>query len=478
MSKSKKEIIPEWAKTGHKKPVTRRDFLAHGMIPFAASAFMPNWLQFLSPESALAQAVVCPTGGTSMVPFFHLNLEGGAGLAANYVPMNAGRDLIGQAAGQNGYNIIGLGRTPVIQRVFNNAPFAGNGVSNILTGILANTQTATQNNTAFIGFCTQSRDDSSENNYSPAGMIQRAGLVGTKLPAMGNRDSNTGINQRPAVFSPQSPLIVKSFNDIANSLGYTAGLAGLNQAQKEKLTKLVGDLNNSQARKLAAINQGSQIQEMLHCVGVKNNQLVAEGSAAVDPRSNAAVAALWGLAANTAANNESFILGAQIYNVLLGQSGPGSFSKGGYDYHGNDRATVTNVRDRNAGDIIGKLLDTARILQRPLALMVTTDGAVSSDASDTPDSNFNSDRGSAGMTYLFMYHPTARPVTTDFQVGHYTNGQSADTSFISGGSPELTAQAVFLNWLKLNNRMDLYTQVVPTGRAMDAAGVAQVVKVG
>lgn len=471
MSRSKKEI-PAWAKAGHAKPVTRREFLAHGMIPFAAAAFMPNWMKLLAPENAMAQTN-CPAGGSNLIPFIQLNLEGGAGLAANYVPMDEGRQLLPS------YDIIGLGNNQVpIVRVFGNAPFAGNGISNVLTGIQSAAQQATQDSTAFIGFCVQSRDDSRENYFAANGLVQKAGLVGSKLPALGNKDTRSGINQMPAVYSPPSPLIVKSYNDIANSLGYTAGLATLSQAQKEKLTKLIGDLNTSQARKVASINSAATLQPLIDCVGIKNSQLIQEGTAAVDPRTNAAVAGVWGLNANTGVNTESFVLGAMAYNTILGQAGSASFSKGGYDYHGNSRANLTNVRDRDAGVLIGRILETARVLNKPVFLMVTTDGAVSATKSDTATSDFNSDRGSAGMIYTFLYNPAGRPGVSDFQVGHYTAGQSADSKFVIGGSPELATQAVFLNWLKMNNRMDLYTQVVPTGRGMDAATIAKVVKVG
>lgn len=77
---------------------------------------------------------------------------------------------------------------------------------------------------------------------------------------------------------------------------------------------------------------------------------------------------------------------------------------------------MTNVRDRDAGVIIGKLLESAKVMGKPLYLMVTTDGAVSSDKSATPDSNFNSDRGSAEC-YTFLYNPTGRPATTGFPSG-------------------------------------------------------------
>lgn len=473
MSKNNKNI-PNWALTGHKKPVTRREFLNYGMIPFAASAFMPNWLQLFSPERSNAQVGTnCPVAAAGMIPFIQFNLSGGAGLMANYVPMDEARNPLPS------YSIMGMGdgNLPIV-REFGNVPFAGNGNSNILTGIRERASALAINRTAFVGMCVRSRDDSSENPFSMNGMAHRAGLVGSKLPHLGTEDTATGIGQMPVLYAPPSPLIVNGFRDVANSLGYTAALAtGLNQAQRERLTRLVSDLNGEQSRKLAAINTGAGVKTLIDCAGIKNNELIREGAGAVDPRSNAAVAALWGnLTAATANNNENLVFATMVYNTLNGTAGSASLNKGGYDYHGNAR-TVTNTRDLDAGRIIGNILQTAEILQRPLFLMVTSDGSVSSENSADRQSQFNSDRGSAGMAYLIMYQPTGRIVTTDFQIGHYTAAQSADDKTVVGNSPELATQAAFANYLKMNNRMDLYSQIVTRGLT-ETARINEVVKVG
>lgn len=495
MSKNNKNK-PNWALTGHTKPVTRREFLNYGMIPFAASAFMPNWLQLFSPERSLAQVGAgCPVAGSNMIPFIQLNLSGGAGLMANYVPMDQDRNPLAS------YSIMGMGNGQVpIVREFGNVPFAGNRgdgqlISNVLVGIRERASTLAINKTAFIGMCVRSRDDSRENPYSMNGLAHKAGLVGSKLPHLGTEDTSTGISQMPVLYSPPSPLIVKGFRDVANSLGYTAALAtGLNQAQRERLTRLVSDLNGEQSRKLASINTGSGIKTLIDCAGIKNTELIREGSDAVDPRTNAAVAALWGnLNAATANNSENLVFATMVFNTLNGLSGSGSLNMGGYDYHGNARENgtiapdisgvglgneTTNSRDRRAGRVIGNILQTAEILQKPLFLLVTSDGAVSSDDSATDrQTQFNSDRGSAGMAYIIMYRPTGRVVTTDFQIGHYTASQTADDKTIVGNSTELATQAAFANYLKMNNRMDLYSQIVTRGLT-ETARINEVVKVG
>ncbi|RYZ67091.1 MAG: hypothetical protein EOP09_11620, partial [Proteobacteria bacterium] len=75
MSKDKKQI-PYWARTGHAKPVTRRDFLSAGIIPFAANIFVPNWISLVLGNSAQAQtAAACDAGAGGMIPFVTVNLS-------------------------------------------------------------------------------------------------------------------------------------------------------------------------------------------------------------------------------------------------------------------------------------------------------------------------------------------------------------------------------------------------------------------
>lgn len=488
MSKSKNNI-PVWARLGHKKPTTRREFLSYGMIPFAASTFMPNLLQILSPEAAQAQnAANCPVAGSTLIPFVQVNLSGGAGLMANFVPHDLNRNPLAS------YSIMGMGsggaNIPIV-REFGNVPFAGDRgdgqlISNFLVGLRARASAVAISKTAFIGMCVRSRDDSSENEYAMNGLVHRAGLVGSKLPHLGTEDRATGINQMPVLYAPPSPLVVNGFRDVANSLGYTAALGtALNAVQRERLTKMISDLSGAQARKLASINTGAGVQQAIDCAGIKNVDLIREGAGAVDPRSNAAVAALWGINAQTANNSDPLVFASMVFNTLNGQAGTCSINMGGYDYHGNPRAT-TNARDLAAGQLIGNIMQTADILQRPVFIYVTSDGAVSSDDSATDrQSQFNSDRGSAGCAYMIMYNPAGRPVTTDFQVGHYDrlrnnvieSTQAADDTTVVGGSPSLATQAAFANYCKLNNRMDLYAQVVTRG-LVETDRLNQVVKVG
>lgn len=459
MGKVTKKEMPIWAKLGHSKPVTRREFLGYGMIPFAASALVPGALGLLT--SLDAEAATCAEGSSSLASFITLNLSGGASLSSNYVPRDANGALLPS------YTKMGLGNNTGANALALSSEFGvqsfstpnGTAIGQLVAGIRANADAATLANTAFIALCVQSQDDTSSNKFDASGLIYRAGLVGGLLPNLGRRASATGLGQQASFINPPPPLVVRSFTDIQNSIAYTRSIAtGLSVTQRQKLSALVGNLSTSQARKLAAVNSIAGVQDLIECAGIKNVQLAA--GAPVDPVANAAVATRWGINAATAANNESKVFAAMVYNGLLGQAGTVNLERGGYDYHDGSR-TTGDTRDREAGQVIGRILDTARILNKKVMVYVTSDGSVVSNEDAAPGAAWTSDRGSAGLSMLFLYDPAGRPATTGFQIGSYTSGQAVDDKSAIGNSPELAAQAVLANYAKFNKDMSLYSKALP-----------------
>jgi len=470
MSKNKKEI-PMWARTGHAKPVTRRDFLSAGIIPFAANMFVPNWMSLILGNQAMAQttAADCPAPA-SLIPFVTVNLSGGAAMSANFVPMNAAREPI------SSYSRIGLGDNKLtLEREFGNAPFAGDQISTFLAGLRAQAVAGTIANTAFIGIPCDSQNDTNTNKFDISGAITKAGLVGTNLPNLGRVNTRTGLNQSSALLTPPSPLVVNSYNALLTSIGYSASLGtALNQNQKNSLAKLMSNLSESQTRKLAAVQGGDGVKKVLDCAGIKNVDVVQKGAAIVDPRQNAAYAQAWGIAANTATGNRDLIFGSMVYNTLVGQAGVSNLEIGGYDYHDNTR-TTSDTKDREAGVVVGRILQGAAVLQKPVMIYVISDGSVSSPDSADRNAPWSGDRGSNGVAYLFYYDPKGRPATSDFQIGQFNNNQAADPTFVTGANPELAAAAVFANWCQANKRNDLFDRVA--GRILDANQLNQVIKV-
>lgn len=472
MGKNKKEI-PLWAQTGHAKPITRRDFLSAGLIPFAASMVVPNWMSLLLGSPAHAQtAMNCPTP-ESLIPFITLNLAGGAAMASNYVPMNVGREPIST------YDRLGLGNNQVpLEREFGNVPFAGmnNGVliSKMLAGIRQHATATTLANTAFVAIPCVSQNDTNLNRFDISGAVTKAGLIGATLPNIGRVNTATGLNQAAAIVAPPTPLVVGTYNTIVSSVGYTSFIGNSNQAQKNSLTQLMSNLNALQTRRLLSKPGSEAIKQTVDCAGIKNIDVVAKGTSTIDPLQNASFSQVWGITTTTGAGTREMVFGSMIYNSLIGQAGTCNLEIGGYDYHNNSRATG-DAQDLEAGIVIGRALQSAATLQKPVFIYVVSDGSVYSPVSQDRAAVWVGDRGSNGVAYMLYYNPNGRPATSDYQIGHFTDNQAADTSFITGGNPELVGVTVFANWCQANKRMDLFEKVA--GKMLDSTNLAKVVKI-
>jgi len=472
MSNKKKNEIPFWARTGHAKPVTRRDFLAAGIIPFSAALILPQWMGLLLGSEAQAQAsgeasiAACATGGSGMPAVMILNLAGGGGLSSNFVPMTmAGTPLAS-------YSKMGMGTSPTLVDAFNGAKFYSQ--SGILAGINATTAATTRENTAFAGLCVRSQDDTAANPFGIDGLVTKAGLTGSILAQL---DRITGgFRHRPAVITPPAPLSISRVEDIANSLGYAGAMNGkMNAKQKQKLAALIKGLSETQARRLLASSSGDQIKAVIECAGIKNIDLNSGTPTGVSLSeaigNNAAISTAWG---NPAANSAMNIYANMTYNVLNGNAGCGTISLGGYDYHDNTR-TSGDARDLAAGEIIGRMLQTAALMGKKLFIYVASDGSVVSPDSATGGGPWTSDRGDAGCNYVMAYDPAGRPQSSGTQVGGFTDGQAADSAHIIGNSPELSAVAAFANYMSFAGRSAEFQDVAP-GR-LTAAQFDEVAKI-
>jgi len=452
----KKNEIPFWAKLGHSKPVSRRDFLATGIIPFTAGLILPGWYDMILAPAAHASEAGCASG-SGLPALMIVNLSGGSAMTANFVPMLADGSMLPS------YSKMGMGQSPEIVRDFNNVPFYSGGtfLQGLQSALAAETSQTVRNNTSFVGLCVRSRDDSAENPFAIEGLASRAGLVGNIMPNLQRMAG--GYNHKYAGISPPAPLTVNAVNDIANSLGYAGALKNsLNQGQKQSLARLISNLSSTQSRRLASNSSGAQVAEIVRCAGIKNIDLNQGSFTGVSLNENTseatAIRGAWGINANQ--NNNMSIFANVTYNVLKGNAGSGTISLGGYDYHDQTR-TTGDARDREAGVIIGRILRTAELLGKPIFIYVTSDGSVVSQDSASGGTVWTSDRGDAGALYMLAYDPKGRHETSAIQLGNFVAGQAADASHLIGNTPELAASAVFANYMSFAGRLGEFGAVAP-----------------
>jgi hypothetical protein len=436
----------------------------------------PSLLPLLFPKTAMA--LDCGPGaaaGSGFVPFITLNLSGGAALMMNYVPMDQGGNPLAT------YDNMGLGRTPTIEREFGNATFAGGGVSKILEGIRASASVTTIGKTAFVGVCGRSGDDSDNNQLDASGMVMKAGLLGKNLPNLGTESGqSTGIGQSAAILAPPAPLVVQRFDDIANSLGDGSNpkdpFARFSALQRRELFQAMADIIGMQVKGLSNTRPAEKaLAQQSACAAQGNLALVTSDKGNTDPRKDTTVAGIWGLTPTSSASSQSTVFSSLVYNSLLGNAGAVGLEMGGFDYHGNSRAS-TDAKDRTAGVVIGQILETAAALGTKVFLYVTSDGSVRGAVSDAPGAQWTSDRGEAGGAYMISFDPAGRPATRSNQVNYFTSGQAAFDKGALKADPARTATAVFANYLSLQGKMGLFQTVAPN--VFTTAELDQVLRFG
>lgn len=448
---------PETFEKLHEKPVTRRDFLASGLIGFSGSMVLPSILTMLAKSgTAEAQETLCNVvGGSGLCPFISIKLSGGMAMSANFLPLDKGGQLL------ESYSKMGMGSgatLPVAYEFANKAPFYA--ASSLLTGIRT-AGVLTLANANFVGACVRSQDDNSGNKFDITGLVVSAGLNGSLLPNLGKSNTETGANQTFAYTRPPAPLIVGRYEDVSGSLGVSGSLAALNQQQKGALFNAVKGLSQAQSAAIQNMTGGTLLSRLLGCANIANENLISNtASLNIDPLGNTQLATAWNINANTNKGSQDFVFATMVFNALNGNASTVNLDIGGFDYHNGTR-TSGDAKDLEAGLVISKVLQSAAIMGKKVFIVVTSDGSVSSADSQIAGSPWASDRGAAGSSYMISYDPAGAHQIKSSQVGHFTSGQAVDETFLTGGSPELTGGAMFANYLAFNGKLNLFESYLP-----------------
>lgn len=456
----------------HGKPISRRDFLASGLIPFSAGMMMPSWMQLLAQSGdAKAQELVCASGGNSaLCPFISIKLSGGMAMSSNFVPFDQGLQMLPT------YSKMGLGKAGsfgVIYEFANRAPFYEQ--SGLLQGLRATVSRTTFANSVFVGVPVRCQDDSANNKFDITGLVSKTGLNGKILKNLGRANTETGVNNLAAYVKPASPLVVRRYEDIVSALGVSGSLAQLSQNQRSQLFSTISRLTASQTEKLQNMSGGKTLTQLIQCANIDNQKLITDsGSLNIDPLANQALATAWGINNQTNKSSQDFVFATMVYNALNGNAGTINLEIGGFDYHNNTR-TSGDAKDLEAGMAIGRALESLAIMGRKGYIMVTSDGGVNAPESDVPGAPWTSDRGIAGTAYIIAYEPNGRARASSFQIGQFTTGQAADDKFVLGGGPEIAAAGIYANYLAFNGATNAIETYLP--RVFTTDQLSQIVKI-
>jgi hypothetical protein len=62
---------------------------------------------------------------------------------------------------------------------------------------------------------------------------------------------------------------------------------------------------------------------------------------------------------------------------------------------------------------------------------------------------------------MLAIDPLKKPQTNGYQLGQFTAGQGADDKFLTGGSSEVAAAAMFANYMSFSGQIAQFENVLP-----------------
>jgi hypothetical protein len=500
----------------HKRPVTRRDFIAAGMLTGPAMVIGPAWLGGLLKASragaALAPDIQAMLGPgqcnvpttASGIPFICFDLAGGANLVGSEV-------LVGQAGGQSnflstaGYELLGVPGNMVPSSSANIDSSLGllfQADSAIKRGILSvATTAATAAGTSGAVLCAESQNDTQANPHNPMYGIAMAGANGLLLDLIGTQSTVSGGNSEApaALINPAlQPTTISQPSD-ATGLVSTGGASAdpLSIAVIESQTRISGGsgafVSGTETSIGGALSAptgstpgvqlytdptaDTTLKNQVRCNYAKSAYTAdAFGNpASLDPTQDPLIiggASPIFTAAQMSSDSDAAATATVMKLVIDGYAGAGTITLGGFDYHDGTRATG-ETRNFQAGQMIGAVLEYAQRKGKPVMIYVISDGSLSSNM--MPDNSvagrgklgWQGDNAAVASTFFLVYSPTGRPQllngTAGQQIGYFSAaGNVVVSSSVVGNAVSTLVQVVILNYMGLMGTTAQYPTLFPT----------------
>ncbi|MEO0444241.1 MAG: hypothetical protein AAFZ92_10990 [Pseudomonadota bacterium] len=488
----------------HKRPVTRRDFVAQGFTFGTGAALGGSLYSLVGSNNAHALSTplqdflnnTCGSFNNSnaKIPFICFDLAGGANFAGSSV-------LVGGEGGQedfistSGYQKQGLpvDQTPNLDSDANPLINDSFGLkfhsdSPYLRGLLEFAPNAAANTNGAV-IPARSENDTGNNPHNPMYAINRVGADGELLALIGSRASDSGGNSVAPVsyINPEvRPTKVDRASDVTGLVD-TGDLVGLlNTVDTTAVMESIYRLSNAKLDRVdtgltGAPTTDAVVKDLVRC-GYLNSASIAERFGdpnALNPDTDPDIVGSSGVfTADEYNNDREFRKTAAIMKLVVnGNAGAGTVTMGGYDYHGGRRARGEG-RDLRAGRCIGATLEYARRLNKPIMIYVFSDGSLSSDgvidnqpgdglmgrASTDPGGRgkgeWVSDNQQTACSWFLVYNPNGRPqllgTTPEEQARHQqigyfrASGDVETTATPIANNVSLLVDAVALNYMALH----------------------------
>jgi hypothetical protein len=491
----------------HPRPVTRRDFLAAGMIGAQGMVIGSAWLgALLKAQAARAggldvdiQALTAqgqcniPTGSGSL-PFIVFDLAGGANLLGSEA-------LVGVQGGQaNFLSTAGYGKLGVPG---NMVPSSSANISSalgllwqadgaILRGIMSVAAATTQAGVNGAVIPAMSQNDTQSNTTNPIYGIAEAGAKGTVVNLVGSNSSVSGGNSmalmytinpalQPATIQQPSdavalappmppggvdPLALSELESEGRISGGTAPYQGASSTGSEFTGVLSAPTGSTPGVQLipGGGSADAALKNQVRCAYVQASNtanIFAAGPAGLDPTQDPLIVGGTTpiFTAAQLQNGDAATTASIMKLVIDGYAGAGTISLGGFDYHDGTRATGES-RNFVAGQMIGAVLEYAARKGSPVMIQVLSDGSLSANSMvDTSTAGrdklgWQGDNSSVAGTFFLVYSPNGRPALRNGVAGQQIGYFSSDGSVVTGSSPASNSvnqipELIMLNYMGL-----------------------------
>lgn len=496
----------------HKRPMSRRDFISQGLAAGAGTVVAPTIFSlFANPQAARAalspdlQALRSSCGidvlGAGKIPFICIDLAGGANMAGSNV-------LVGGAGGQldflttPGYSKLGLpgDMLPSMTDPATGVSFTDQSLglafhsdSAFLRGILDRVSPATAASINGAVIPARSENDTGNNPHNPMYAIHQAGADGSLATLVGSRASDSGGNSmapastidlsvRPTKIDRASDVTgLVDTGQLARLLSVDDTVAVMEAVQRISQRKMqVMDPKQDWLDPKKGVNRNEVVRELVSCGYVKAADVVDRfgDPSSLDPELDPEIVGSAGIFSRDEYDSDAEFrkTAAVMKMVLSGYAGAGTITMGGYDYHGQGRATG-EIRDLRAGRCMGACLEYASRRGMPLMLYVFSDGSLSSNGQvdNSPDGRgkfmWASDNQSTAASFFLVYNPNGRPRLIDTgpggaarhqQIGYFRPDASVETAASpAANNVNLLVQTVVLNYMALHGEQGLFSSRFP-----------------
>jgi hypothetical protein len=508
----------EWSlPDGHPAPVSRRQFLSYSFFGSATFLMAPTIAEWAQQQGLYAQSSCEDPYDPSMIPIFILDLAGGAPLTSNIIVGGRGgqRDFLQGSYTQEDRventtftytDYEGYGWTPEMN------PATHPELIDSTFGLLMHSESAfvrgikhtfnlsdQHHHLDGMSIACRVGSDSSANSLAPTQLFKNFGVGGSLAYAIGRNARPSGGRHRSASGPKPRGSGAMFVGDRSSNVRNIAGRGRVNtlianRDESQKILDVIASMGQESFERFKNLSPDDQLQAIIDCG--YDSAVTRPSSVALDdiypsnpgadpiisqcfPAANAVNTTIGGQTIGLLSNTTAVAAAAKA--LADGLVGVAVHSEGSHDQHSNDvpRSPYNNLLI--AGARLGQVIKYFSLRQKPVAIIVTSDGGMS--ASKRTERRYLSvsghemyghpgDSDPRSATLMFVYHPGIDNRTNSLfqphaiqsgqanrQLGAY-NLQGADLSYLAvASSTDRVAHALVYNYLALHGRESEYTRV-------------------